>query len=123
MINRVQIGYPAVMRVTKRPPAIEIDEYLEKPVIEKKSIDWEKDMQLKSIHLDKKESYKNDYDQYMFDHPELKALVADFTQSILSQKPDDTVAFAARFFAPYSAKTKNNKFLLDYKEQVNIPRH
>jgi hypothetical protein len=122
MINRFQIGYPAVMKVESKPGPIEIDEYLKRPEIEKKQLDWEKDMQLRSRHLDRKEELKNEYDQYMYDNPELRALVADFTQSVISFKPDDTVAFAARFFAPYSRKTRPNKFLPEHVEKINVPK-
>jgi hypothetical protein len=57
MINRVQIGYPAVMKVATLPKPISIDEYLKKPIIEKKQLDWEKDMELKSRYLDKKVNF------------------------------------------------------------------
>ena len=123
MINRVQIGYPAVMKVAVKPGPIEIEEFLKKPVIEKKELDWEKDLQLNSKYLDKKEELKNDYDQYMHDHPDLKALVADYTQSILSFKPSDTISFSAKFFAPYSANTRDNQFLPIHCEKINIPKH
>ena len=35
----------------------------------------------------------------MRNHPELKALLADFTQFLLLRKPDDVVEFAAEFFS------------------------
>jgi flavorubredoxin len=59
----------------------------------------------------------------MFDHPDLRALMADFTQSILSFKPEDTIAFSSKFFASYSAKTRAGKFLPEYRDKVNTPKH
>ncbi len=56
MINRVQIGSPAVMKATEPPKQIELDEYLPKPVIEKKELNWENDTQLYSQYLDRKVS-------------------------------------------------------------------
>jgi hypothetical protein len=54
MINRVQIGYPAVIKAVERPKPIEIDEFLPRPVIEKRELNFEKDMQLRSKCLDRK---------------------------------------------------------------------
>ena len=54
MANRVQVGYPAIMKTVSKPKSIEIDEFLPPITIEKKEIVLEKDMQMKSIYLDKK---------------------------------------------------------------------
>lgn len=40
--------------------------------------------------------------QYMEEHPSLKAILADFMQALLIQKPDDVYQFARDFFAPFS---------------------
>ena len=47
----------------------------------------------------------------MRNHPELKALLADFTQFLLLRKPADAVDFAAEFFsgaAPLSSSCSVN---------------
>ena len=36
-------------------------------------------------------------------HPELKAILADFLQSLLIHKPDDVYQFARDTFAPFAA--------------------
>lgn len=36
-------------------------------------------------------------------HPELKAILADFLQSLLIHKPDDVYQFAHDAFAPFAA--------------------
>lgn len=38
----------------------------------------------------------------MADNPELRAVLADFMQAVLIQKPDDIYAFAEEFFAPFA---------------------
>jgi hypothetical protein len=40
----------------------------------------------------------------MKQHPELKAILADFLQFLLLRKPHDVASFAAEFFSSYSAK-------------------
>lgn len=42
------------------------------------------------------------YRQYMANNPELRAVLADFMQAVLIQKPDDVYAFAGEFFAPFA---------------------
>ena len=144
MINRVQIGYPAVIKAVVKPKPIEIgnqfkdyrlvlvliylnncflDEYLPKLVINKKELNWENDMQLKSSYLDKKEELKNEYDQYLHDHPDLKAIMGDYIQSLISFKPNDVAAFSAKYFASYSSKTKPNKLLPSLRQEIYIPKH
>lgn len=123
MINRVQVGYPAVMKSIIKPKQIEIDEYMPKMVIEKKELVIDTDMQLKSKYLDRKDDYKNEYDQYLHDHPELRAMVADYMQSILCFKPDNVLEFTTKYFAPYSSKTSSNRLMPLLKQQINIPKH
>jgi hypothetical protein len=54
MINRVQIGSPAVMKATEAPRFVELDEYLSMPVILKKDLNWKNDVQMYSNYLDRK---------------------------------------------------------------------
>ncbi len=56
MINRVQVGYPAVMKSVERPRPIEVDEYMPKIQVEKRPLKFESDMELKSNYLDRKVS-------------------------------------------------------------------
>lgn len=123
MANRIQIGYPAVIKAVEKPKKIQFDEYLPPITIEKKPLNWENDMLLKSEHTDKRESLKNDYDQYLNDNPDLRAIMADFMQSLVSFKPTDVVEFSAKYFAPYSAKTKSNKLLSSLRDNIYIPKH
>jgi hypothetical protein len=69
-----------------------------------------------------KEDYKNDYQQYLHDHPELKAIVADYMQSVLSFKPENVLDFTVKYFAPYSSKTNSNRLLPLLHQQINIPK-
>ena len=45
---------------------------------------------------------EDSYQQYMTENPELKAVLADFMQAVLIQKPDDVYVFAKDFFAPFA---------------------
>lgn len=100
--NRVQVGSPVTMKLQILPTLIEKDMEPPKPVFEKKELNWEEDLQMYSRFLDRKEELKNDHTVYMRHHPELKALLADFLQFLLLRKPDDTIAFAAQYFAAFS---------------------
>lgn len=42
------------------------------------------------------------YQQYITNNPELKAVLADFMQAVLIQKPDNVYVFAKEFFAPFA---------------------
>jgi hypothetical protein len=54
MINRVQVGYPAIMKSVIKPKSIEVDEYMPKIVIEKRGLVVDNDMEMKSKLLDRK---------------------------------------------------------------------
>lgn len=122
MINRIQIGYPAVFKTIEKPKPIEIDEYLPEIKVSKQELDWEKDMQMRSKHRDKKEELKNEYDQYLNDHPELRQITSDYLQAILTIKPKDVVSFTAKHFAPYSKQTRPNQLLPSLEQVVNISK-
>ena len=40
----------------------------------------------------------------MRQHPELRALMADFLQFLLLRKPEDVIAFAAEYFSSFSSR-------------------
>lgn len=107
LTNRVQVGSPVTMRLTRVPTPIEIDEEPEKPTFEKQRMNWEEDMEMYSKFLDRKEELKNDHAVYMKQHPELKALLGDFIQFLLLRKPDDVLAFAADYFSSFSTSMKS----------------
>lgn len=102
LTNRVQVGSPVTMKLSRVPPLIIRDEEPQKPTFEKQPLKWEEDAQLYSHFLDRKEELKGDHALYMRHHPELRALLADFMQFLLLRKPDDVIAFAADYFASFS---------------------
>lgn len=104
LASRVQVGSPVTMRLLRAPTAMEEEEQIEKPTFGKKDLNWEEDMELKSKFLARKEELQADHALYMRAHPELKALLADFTQFLLLRKPNDVLEFAAEYFASFSAK-------------------
>ncbi|XP_056315629.1 ciliogenesis-associated TTC17-interacting protein [Danio aesculapii] len=105
LASRVQLGSPAVMKLLHLPflqDGVEKDKI---PVFEKKPLIWEEDMELYSKFLDRKEELKADYSSYIRQHPELKALLADFLQFLLLRKPQDVFSFARDFFAPFGSQS------------------
>ncbi|XP_043381355.1 ciliogenesis-associated TTC17-interacting protein isoform X4 [Chelonia mydas] len=104
LARRVQVGSPATMLLQQLPVLIDVDEVEPRPVFEKKSLDWEEDVQLYSQFLDRKEELQAGHTSYARRHPELRALLADFLQLLLLRKPDDVLTFAAEFFAPFATQ-------------------
>lgn len=47
---------------------------------------------------------KADHASYVRQHPELKALLADFLQMLLLRKPQDVFFFARDFFIPFDSQ-------------------
>lgn len=54
----------------------------------------------------------------MLAHPELRAILADFLQSLLIHKPDDVYQFARDTFTPFAAMNHNNK-TVTHQEYTN----
>ena len=48
------------------------------------------------------EELEESHRQYMQENPGLKAILADFLQALLIQKPDNVYEFARDFFSPFS---------------------
>ena len=76
---------------------------------------------MKSVCVLKNE-LKNEYDEYLSEHPEVRSLMADFMQSVLSAKPDDVLAFSAKHFASYSTRTRPDQLLAYANQKTNIPK-
>ena len=53
--------------------------------------------------------------QYIKDNPELKAILADFTQALLIQRPDDVYEFARKFFTPFDPNAPHAPSYPSYK--------
>ncbi|XP_026989455.2 ciliogenesis-associated TTC17-interacting protein isoform X1 [Tachysurus fulvidraco] len=81
-----------------------LDERDRKSGCEKKPLVWEEDIELYSKFLDRKEELKADHSTYVRQHPELKALLADFLQMLLLRKPQDVLSFAHDFFIPFDSQ-------------------
>ncbi len=65
------------------------------------------------------EELKADYSSYVRQHPELKALLADFLQFLLLRKPQDVFSFARDFFAPFASQSPPGK---SHKDSQNFPK-
>ncbi|KAJ3595018.1 hypothetical protein NHX12_004323 [Muraenolepis orangiensis] len=62
------------------------------------------DMEMRSKFLDRKEELMADHASYLRQHPELRALLADFLQFLLLRKPDNVIHFAKEYFLPFSSR-------------------
>ncbi|KAK7155022.1 hypothetical protein R3I93_009845 [Phoxinus phoxinus] len=109
LASRVQLGSPAIMKLLHLPFLLDGVEKDHIPMFEKKPLIWEEDMELYSRFLDRKEELKADYSSYIRQHPELKALMADFLQFLLLRKPQDIFSFARDFFAPFASQSPSGK--------------
>uniref|UniRef100_A0AAY4AJ28 Ciliogenesis-associated TTC17-interacting protein n=2 Tax=Denticeps clupeoides TaxID=299321 RepID=A0AAY4AJ28_9TELE len=104
LTNRAQVGSPVTMKLQKLPDLIGEELRDKEPILEKKPLIWEDDMQLYSTFLDQKEQLKADHVSYLKQHPELRALMLDFMQFLLLRKPSDVFSFASDYFAAFSSK-------------------
>ncbi|GAB1610250.1 hypothetical protein Ahia01_001311000 [Argonauta hians] len=118
LINRTQGGSHVRMQVT----AIPSSESDENPKFKKQPIDIDQDHEMKSKLIDRKDKFMNDFSVYLRRNPEIRALLADFLQYLLLEKPDDVVRFAAEYFSPFSIhltppptfySTRNNTLALN----------
>ncbi len=64
------------------------------------------------------EELKADSSSYVRQHPELKALLADFLQFLMLRKPQDVFSFARDFFAPFASQSPPGK---SRKDSQNFP--
>ncbi|XP_069472937.1 ciliogenesis-associated TTC17-interacting protein isoform X2 [Ambystoma mexicanum] len=116
LASRVQVGSPVSMKLLTMPVLVEKEEQEPKPVFGKQVLEWEEDVQLYSRFLDRKEELRSDHATYIRRHPDVRILMADFLQFLLLRKPDDIVAFAAEFFAPFAtARSPTSAFHASYE--------
>lgn len=57
------------------------------------------------------EELEESHRQYMQENPGLKAILADFLQALLIQKPDNVYKFARDFFSPFFTSYSSKAFL------------
>ncbi len=60
---------------------------------------------------DLEESYKS----YLQNNPELRAILADFMQAVLIQKPDDVYQFARDYFIPFASNASATPSFLSHR--------
>ncbi|KAM3866077.1 ciliogenesis-associated TTC17-interacting protein [Diretmus argenteus] len=100
LASRVQVGSPVTMRMLQLPSELEKDA----PVLEKRPLAWIEDMQMHSKFLDRKVELKAEHASYLRQHPEVRALMADFLQFVLLRKPDDIFQFSREYFLPFASR-------------------
>eukprot|EP00116_Pleurobrachia_bachei_P004000 sb/3464262/ len=83
MYTRSQIDSPVYMKIKSLPETFLKDEEADWvfPDFGKGRLNWEDDLEMYSLFLDRKEELKEDHVSYMRRHPELKAILGDFLQT------------------------------------------
>ncbi|KAJ3595743.1 hypothetical protein NHX12_005046, partial [Muraenolepis orangiensis] len=104
LASREQLGSPVTMRLLQLPPQLEKDAKNDKPPCVKRPLVWKEDMEMRSKFLDRKEELMADHASYLRQHPELRALLADFLQFLLLRKPDNVIHFTKEYFLPFSSR-------------------
>ncbi|XP_038605790.1 ciliogenesis-associated TTC17-interacting protein [Tachyglossus aculeatus] len=106
LARRIQVGSPASCIISRMPTLQEEEE--EEPQhpgpvsLGKQPLEWEEDLQLYSMFLDRKEELEAGHATYLRRHPEIQALLSDFLLYLLLHQPSDVATFAAQFFGPFA---------------------
>ncbi|XP_039769433.1 ciliogenesis-associated TTC17-interacting protein [Ornithorhynchus anatinus] len=106
LARRIQVGSPASC-IISRMPALQEEEEEEPqhPVpasLGQQPLEWEEDLQLYSMFLDRKEELEAGHATYLRRHPEVQSLLSDFLLFLLLHQPSDVATFAAQFFGPFA---------------------
>ncbi|XP_043265138.1 ciliogenesis-associated TTC17-interacting protein-like [Colletes gigas] len=64
---------------------------------------WLEDIEMVSKYLDMKFSKMAEQVEYLTDHPEIKQLMADYTQMLLVVKPENVIDFTIQHFKAFAA--------------------
>ena len=105
MTFRVQVGSPLLMILDRMPlPAPAQCSFEPKPTFEKQPLIITEDVELRSKLIGRKTELKAGYNSYLRHHPDARALLSDFLQSVLLRRPDDVFTFAAKYFYGFSSK-------------------
>ncbi|XP_075367752.1 LOW QUALITY PROTEIN: ciliogenesis-associated TTC17-interacting protein [Mycteria americana] len=104
LAQRVQVGCPMLVVLQDESILTKTGGVEPQPSFPKEPLDWEEDIQLFSWFLDRKEELQASHAAYVQQHPELRALLADFLQALLLRQPHDPTSFAAQFFAPFACQ-------------------
>ncbi|KAL5971241.1 Ciliogenesis-associated TTC17-interacting protein [Taenia solium] len=104
LLSLVQVGLPIVFKTVDLPPPVTKTQYLSTPNIMEDNFHWKDNYMLFSRFHERKEELKSQYHLYLYNHPEFVDIVKDFLLSILMEKPEDTLNFAADFFTTFSKR-------------------
>ncbi|VDK37358.1 unnamed protein product [Taenia asiatica] len=123
LLSWVQVGLPIVFKTVDLPQPITKTQYLSTPKIMEDNFHWKDNYMLFSRFHERKaasrcaqsdlafpsltnlqEELKSQYHLYLYNHPEFADIVKDFLLSILMEKPEDTLNFAADFFTTFSKR-------------------
>ncbi|VDL27812.1 unnamed protein product, partial [Hymenolepis diminuta] len=118
LLSIVQVGLPLVFKTLGLPKPPKKEQYLSASNIVEDEFNWMENCILFSKYTERKEELKSRYQLYLRNHPELIDLIKEFLQVILLEKPEDTLSFAAKFFASFSAEHIQPPRLRETEENV-----
>ncbi|CAF5215432.1 unnamed protein product [Rotaria magnacalcarata] len=64
----------------------------------------------------------DDYKSYIYQHPDINALLSDFLQSVLITKPENIIDYATEFFAPFNNQTADRSLFRFADEKIPVPK-
>ncbi|XP_076648593.1 ciliogenesis-associated TTC17-interacting protein-like, partial [Halictus rubicundus] len=86
---------------------------------------WAEDIEMFSKYLDKKFAKMAEHTEYLLNHPEVKYLITDYTQTLLVVKPEDVIDFTIQHFKafakdpiPWETSTEDETDDVDVKSQL-----
>ncbi|OAF65829.1 Ciliogenesis-associated TTC17-interacting protein [Intoshia linei] len=117
IVDRIQVGQSARMRLIKIPDCVEdLEEYVV-PTFEKKVLNWNNDIELKSMMIDKQVLLTSEYSTYIRDNPEIQQMLSLFLEQLLINKPDDVFEAAAQFFSSFKRSNPDQSCFKKFLEK------
>jgi len=82
----------------------------QKPVFPKQDLDIDEDLEMFSKYQDRKDELRASHASYVRHHPDLKTILSDFMQEVLTIQPDHFLSFASNYFSAFrNAETAANR--------------
>lgn len=107
LISRKVVDSPFTMKVTDVPLILREraneETVRQQFLYQKKELNWQTDLELHSKFLDRKKQLWAEHASYAAHNPDLRALLSDFLQHLLIDKPADVLDFCAQYFDAFSA--------------------
>ncbi|XP_076292942.1 ciliogenesis-associated TTC17-interacting protein-like isoform X2 [Lasioglossum baleicum] len=96
--NRLDVPYILKMNPLADPNIASSKIRLETPLQDR----WSEDIEMFSKYLDTKFSKMAEHTEYLLNHPEVKHLITDYTETLLVVKPEDVIDFTIQHFKAFA---------------------